>query len=707
MKKFLLFAAAAIVAVSANAQSLKKGLSGKPNTAKTVAKGEMKSIFGKELTSVRSSAATLTMKGKSFNQNVTSLKAVNQLKNTTAVRRAGEIQERYNGMGTNYKTKEAASWTMFSGTDKESGKTLLADVIPLPDKWSSLGNIAVEYSISGSTITIAPQCVVTGQAQDESTIYYFLHSWASNDGSIVLTLGEDGSLTTIDGEDIAYSAFSENTFDLSEGGPYMGLVLDIEKVKYLMEGQAIIPVAGYQPQTLFLHVSPNVNGNYYTNLMIPAFADIELANRTDVACDSYLWTLQKLTYNGSAMVEDGDPIIGTDKDFTFFSGESSFSPASLVSTLNGQSSEEFTWNKSTWYAGMSADSWDDEGKPTCTFSKANPSGDLTIINPTGTKSIIFYQGKPASALYFTGVNMFIYQFEQAAGKNLGLICKLHKAHRDPETGRFSLGELIAQADVDEENIERGDWMSAQNLVRLHWNNFYREDEEGLTEDVPYLLLDEEFAVVIEGWDQGTFSGSPLVFTSVCDGGFSNTYAILPSQETYEGAGWSGTFDAIVGFEDAVYGFLYTEDSKNISIPDEGGEASITVHPMYSNGDEAAAEQGYKTRLFLDETVTDNKIPEWLSVGFANEDYDENYTFDLVFSADALPAGVEGRQVTLVFWQEGAKLEVTVTQGNATGVNVTTKTVKNVETPAYNLAGQRVNKDFKGLVVKDGAKFLNK
>ena len=129
--------------------------------------------------------------------------------------------------------------------------------------------------------------------------------------------------------------------------------------------------------------------------------------------------------------------------------------------------------------------------------------------------------------------------------------------------------------------------------------------------------------------------------------------------------------------------------------------------MYSNGDEAAAEQGYKTRLFLDETVTDNKIPEWLSVGFANEDYDENYTFDLVFSADALPAGVEGRQVTLVFMQEGAKLEVTVTQGKATGVNVTTKTVKTSNAAMFNLAGQRVNKDFKGLVVKDGQKFMNK
>ena len=93
--------------------------------------------------------------------------------------------------------------------------------------------------------------------------------------------------------------------------------------------------------------------------------------------------------------------------------------------------------------------------------------------------------------------------------------------------------------------------------------------------------------------------------------------------------------------------------------------------------------------------------------FANEDYDENYTFDLVFAADALPEGVEGRKATIVFMQEGARLEVTVTQGAASGVEVTTKTVKTAETPAFNLAGQRVNKDFKGLVVKDGKKFMNK
>ena len=58
-------------------------------------------------------------------------------------------------------------------------------------------------------------------------------------------------------------------------------------------------------------------------------------------------------------------------------------------------------------------------------------------------------------------------------------------------------------------------------------------------------------------------------------------------------------------------------------------------------------------------------------------------------------------------QEGAKLEVTVTQGKATGVNVTTKTVKTSNAAMFNLAGQRVNKNFKGLVVKDGQKFMNK
>jgi hypothetical protein len=121
---------------------------------------------------------------------------------------------------------------------------------------------------------------------------------------------------------------------------------------------------------------------------------------------------------------------------------------------------------------------------------------------------------------------------------------------------------------------------------------------------------------------------------------------------------------------------------------------------------------YTYRLFIDDVITDSEVdpetglPSWLQIGISNVN-ESGTEFTLGFQADALPAGVEGRKATIVFMQEGARLEVTVTQGTVTGISVTTKTVKNVETPAYNLAGQRVNKNFKGLVVKDGAKFLNK
>jgi hypothetical protein len=41
-----------------------------------------------------------------------------------------------------------------------------------------------------------------------------------------------------------------------------------------------------------------------------------------------------------------------------------------------------------------------------------------------------------------------------------------------------------------------------------------------------------------------------------------------------------------------------------------------------------------------------------------------------------------------------------------GISVV-KNSNSVNAPAYNLAGQKVSNDFKGIVVKDGKKFVNK
>ena len=67
---------------------------------------------------------------------------------------------------------------------------------------------------------------------------------------------------------------------------------------------------------------------------------------------------------------------------------------------------------------------------------------------------------------------------------------------------------------------------------------------------------------------------------------------------------------------------------------------------------------------------------------------------------------EDRSCTLVLYQEGARLIVTVSQGGGSGINTVVTKIDN-NAPAYNVAGQRVNNNFKGLVVKDGKKYMNK
>ena len=230
------------------------------------------------------------------------------------------------------------------------------------------------------------------------------------------------------------------------------------------------------------------------------------------------------------------------------------------------------------------------------------------------------------------------------------------------------------------------------------------DEEGLTEEVDYLQLDDEFAIVFEGWDNGTFTAAPIIEYS---GDMVNTASTtsLYVQDTCDDAvlGFMNNYShPYASFKGAVYGWLHTEDSKDIKLAAEGGQAAIHVEPMFSGQDE---DGNPTTRIWLSDASED--IPEWLTIGIANEVYtSDEYGFDLVFEAEALPAGTNGRQANLILEQWGSQLAVTVTQGEASGVNVVVNKI-NGNTPAYNLAGQRVNNDYKGLIIKDGKKMIRK
>lgn len=717
MKKFVLLALAAVIAGSVSAQSLAKK-SGNPQS-----RAALPVMLQKKMEPVgafNKAPGKLVLAENKVKSAVKGMIAPKANLITSVPRRAAEVQEQYNGTGLEYLNNSASiSWIMYSGTFDDEETPALIDVIPNP--FESIDAIPVEYTLQGNTLTIEPQLVAYG-----GDYYVYIFSWTSFDkdgsGKIVMTLGDDGSLTTITDEDIAYGAFTENKFPTADsfasvknGGTYAGEYQDIEKVNYTLPGQIIVPNAMYEPQGLYLHAHYSPSFYYYqTNYsIIPAGAPVAFTNTTSDFADKWEWSIS------TADEEAPETTTGSDKDFEFTTvpGEV-YTPAVLLASNQGEKSEPFKWGlmgiddetgapnyeKAYLFAGESGYDFSMSDDTYSIITKCNPDFSVAYYGFLGTpdvntqgyslSSLVFYQGKPSAPLYIEGVNYLVRNL--TANENFTLKCKLQKATRSA-TGAMTLGDVIAEADINPDDVYYGD----NGVAQLNWTSFYVEDEMGMSQDLPYLFIEDEFAVVLEGWDNGTFSALPYGEYDYNENGVTSTYLYQTGDnKLYR---FSSLYaHQLIGFIGAAYGYLKTEDNTNLTIPAEGGQATIHIEPMLrSVNSETGA---YSTRLFLDETVEDNEVPDWLNVYFDNEVYTDNESsFDLVF--DAAPS-TEDRSCTLVLYQEGARLIVTVSQGGGSGINTVVTKIDN-NAPSYNVAGQRVNNNFKGLVVKDGKKYMNK
>ena len=122
-----------------------------------------------------------------------------------------------------------------------------------------------------------------------------------------------------------------------------------------------------------------------------------------------------------------------------------------------------------------------------------------------------------------------------------------------------------------------------------------------------------------------------------------------------------------------------------------------------------------------------EFPEWI-LGYSVDNSSWEATTDDEFDpsvaisleCDPLPAGVEGRGCKLYVVGRGFTSEtpIYVLQGNytkeqcdkdeeAAGINNATTSVKAQVNGTYNLAGQRVNKEFKGIAIQNGKKVIKK
>lgn len=725
MRKFLLLGAAVLFTAAASAQ-----LTSKASDTKATAqhKAMPQATFKKQVAMPAKQVGQPVFSGLSHHKrfNVTesmkkSLTMSNSVNRFNAPRRAGTVQAKYNASGIDYKSNTPLQWEMASATQNDS--LFLIDLIP--DSIWGEGGVALYAELQGNVVTVQPTMVASGERFN----LYFADC-NSDDGSLELTLGEDGSLT-YSGSSLmlGYLAFAGD-FDPEFGDSYLGYFEIIDRVDYRLPGAAPkVPNVTFQPSNTVLFAALSPSGyNYNANLaMIGGYAPVEFKNTTLDVATAWSWNVTEEDNEGERILTANtvdytlNTIGGAVYSNICLVGENAGSVADTVKFGLGQPDKDGVVQYENFYAyaGSTGDSFDFSDGTTATMTTMNPDCDLTFYTNWATpdrasksmSKIYCYQGKPSSPLYIEGFNLPMVSFEQISRFELTL--KVYTCERTAN-GRVALGELIAQSKANSRSIN-SEYASTSGLTIINFDQLSVVDDMGMSENIDYLFIDDEFLVCIEGWDNGTFKG-----VLGCE---SEPYTNKSNCTWFEKTGEEGSMyyytswptSLFVGINGAAMGYLHTTDNTNLAFEAEGGTASIHVEPMLYGTDSETEQPTY--RLFV-ESVEENgeeaeDVPEWITIGVANEDYsvdgEGHFThgidYDLVVEVAALPEGVTSRNASIKFMQEGALLTVKVAQGEDAGVEGVKATVSKTG-KTYDLSGRLTNKA-KGIIVRDGKKFMQR
>ena len=146
----------------------------------------------------------------------------------------------------------------------------------------------------------------------------------------------------------------------------------------------------------------------------------------------------------------------------------------------------------------------------------------------------------------------------------------------------------------------------------------------------------------------------------------------------------------------------TEEDLTYVAPAEGG---IQVEDFYSYiGSEG---------LWHVTAADGGEVPEWVNVTLTDQKINdtENYAghTNVEFAVEELPAGIDSREAKIRFWYPGSEVIYTVKQAKSTAIEdvQVVAPADDENAPVYNMMGQRVGRDAKGLLIKGGKKIFVK
>lgn len=449
----------------------------------------------------------------------------------------------------------------------------------------------------------------------------------------------------------------------------------------------------------------------YKNYMLPALTDVtfDVYGLRNVANPEITWKLE--TQGGT----DVSSNMGQDEYGNgTFHGWGYYMVPELTVTSNGETASYYDYFD---YNGTNRQAYIQAGCDSLiNISNCSPGGNISLgfsdlpntfaINQpfyeTGKKlvSLAQYYAAPSNQIYAEGIYAALYCSTASAESPLEGKTLTATIYTFDEEGNMLPYASAEASDAD---------AIVQSSGVLYVSFKFIESDDILGDvEAPITLPQEDFIVVIDGID--ALSKSYIAPFGTADGFTGFGYAILEDgtiSSVYYSNVDTPQVNLHIGFENAALPVAELADPDLVvEFPAEGG-----VGVTSTDGGESYNDIDIYTEFAADTwNVVD--APEWVTNFSIDDQYLQQYGIMVFYAeAEALPAGTEGRSGEIVLGTSFNKeVVVKVKQGVVADAIDNVQISGNVKLNdgvVFNLAGQQVNKDYKGIVIKNGKKLILK
>jgi hypothetical protein len=281
--------------------------------------------------------------------------------------------------------------------------------------------------------------------------------------------------------------------------------------------------------------------------------------------------------------------------------------------------------------------------------------------------------------YTTGIGMF----------KEGTSIKVELFNADLSTGEIDMSEPVASTILTEADYQS--WGAGYEGMGNLIVRFYEEDIFGELSEVP-VYVDGDFYLQITGYNESNcdFGIRSDFYTPVT----GTTFYTINGQFVY-GASQGGC-NLNIGYDAYWPSAIVYKESDILVAPVEGGlaqDGDYTAFGIYTN--------------VGDLENWDIEADEWLQLAVDTTGYSQYGAVTAQINAEAMPTDIEGRQGVVTLDLDGFLVDILVNQGK---VESDDTAVENVVAPlfdnkTFNLLGVEVDENYKGIVIKNGQKYI--